>query len=139
MGDYMNILADLNIDRARLGLVSIKLFFKICDQWQLNDNQCMTLAGVTSRTTLHTWKKKLEQGKSLTLAPDTLERLSYVAGIYKGVQLLFSDKTLWKDWVKQPNSDFNGQSALERMLVGRVVDLADVRRYIDSWRGEYFA
>jgi hypothetical protein len=135
----MNIQADLNIDRARLGLVSVKLFFKISDQWQLNDNQRMTLAGVTSRTTLHTWKKKLEEGKSLALAPDTLERLSYVAGIYKGVQLLFSDKTLWKDWVKQPNSDFNGQSALDRMLVGRVVDLADVRRYIDSWRGEHFA
>ena len=28
-----------------------------------------------------------------------------------------------------------GKSALERMLAGRVVDLADVRRYLDAQRG----
>lgn len=134
----MSIQAKLNIDRAKLSTVAVKLFFKISDQWDLNDSQKMTLAGVTSRTTLHTWKKKLESGQSLVLNPDTLERFSYISGIYKGIQLLFSDKTLWKEWVKLPNDEFNGQSALDRMLVGRVIDLADVRRYIDGWRGEHF-
>jgi hypothetical protein len=40
-------------------------------------------------------------------------------------------------WVKKPNSahGFGGKSALERMLAGRVVDLADVRRYLDAQRG----
>lgn len=98
----------------------------------------MVLAGVTSRTTRYTWKKKLERGQPLVLTPDTLERFSYISGIYQGIQLLFSDETLWKDWVKLPNDDFNGQSALDRMLVGRVIDLADVYRYFDGWRGEHF-
>ena len=30
---------------------------------------------------------------------------------------------------------FNGQSALGYMLAGQVVDLADVRRYLDGVRG----
>jgi hypothetical protein len=30
---------------------------------------------------------------------------------------------------------FGGKSALDRMLAGRVVDLADVRRYLDAERG----
>jgi hypothetical protein len=40
-------------------------------------------------------------------------------------------------WVKKPNSarGFGGKSALERMLAGRVLDLADVRRYLDAQRG----
>ena len=39
--------------------------------------------------------------------------------------------------VKKPNAayGFAGRSALERMLGGRVVDLADVRRYLDAERG----
>jgi len=61
--------------------------------------------------------------------------LSYIAGIYKGIQLLFNDPLQWKKWIRKPNRDFFDASPLEKMLRGRVVDLADVRRYIDAWRG----
>jgi hypothetical protein len=30
---------------------------------------------------------------------------------------------------------FNGRSALDYMLAGRVLDIADVRRYLDAVRG----
>ena len=85
----MSIQAKLNIDRAKLSTVAVKLFFKISDQWDLNDSQKMILAGVTSRTTLHTWKKKLESGQSLALNSDTLERFSHISGIYKASVALF--------------------------------------------------
>jgi hypothetical protein len=41
------------------------------------------------------------------------------------------------EWVKKPNLAplFHGPSALERMLGGSLIDLADVRRYLDARRG----
>ena len=41
------------------------------------------------------------------------------------------------EWVHKANSaaPFNGRSALEYMLGGQVVDVADVRRYLDGVRG----
>lgn len=127
------------IDPAVQGRVAAKLFLAIADEWALSEQQRCTLAGLASRTTLHNWRKKVEAGEGISLSADTLERLSYLAGIYKALQLLFSDSKQWQQWVRKPNRDFGGQSALDRMLAGRVVDLADVRRYLDSWRGEHYA
>ena len=126
------------IDEAQMSRVAVKLFFGIAEEWGLTDEQRCTLAGLGTRTTLHNWRQKLAAGDPIKLGKDTLERLSYLAGIYKAVQLLFSDPTQWKNWVRKPNRDFGGASALERMLVGRVVDLVDVRRYLDAWRGEVY-
>jgi len=96
-------------------------------------------SGVSQTSRVALWRHKLEANEPIRLSKDTLERLSYIAGIYKGVQLLFSDPDQWKNWVQKPNRDFGGVSALDRMLAGRVVDLVDVRRYIDGWRGEHYA
>lgn len=121
-------------DAAELGRVAAKLFLAIADEWNLSQQQRTVIAGV-GRTTLHNWKQRVEADESLTLPVDTLERLSYVAGIYKALQLLLPTRAHWAEWIKKPNRDFGGQSALERMLGGRVVDLADVRRYLDAQRG----
>ncbi len=134
----MNI-AQPSISTNDMSRVAVKLFFGITDQWDLNDEQRCILAGLGTRTTLHNWRNKLKANQPVKLSKDTLERLSYIAGIYKGVQILFSDPNQWKHWVRKPNRDFAGASALERMLAGRVVDLVDVRRYLDGWRGEHYA
>lgn len=126
------------IDDAQMSRVAVKLFFGITEEWSLTDEQRCTLAGLGTRTTLHNWRQKLAAGEPIKLGRDTLERLSYLAGIYKAVQLLFSDPTQWQNWVRKPNRDFGGTSALQRMLGGRVVDLVDVRRYLDGWRGEVY-
>lgn len=127
------------IDEAQMSRVAVKLFFGIAEEWSLTDEQRCVLAGLGTRTTLHNWRQKLATDAPIKLGKDTLERLSYLAGIYKAVQLLFADPAQWKHWVRKPNSDFGGASALERMLAGRVVDLVDVRRYLDAWRGEVYA
>ena len=110
--------------------VAVKLFFGITEEWGVTDVQRCTLAGLDTRTTLHIWRHKLDEGESIKLSKDTLERLSHLSGIYKGLQILFSDQEQWKNWVRKPNRDFGGASALDRMLAGRVVDLVDVRRYL---------
>jgi hypothetical protein len=68
---------------------------------------------------------------------DTLERISYVMGIYKALHILLPTPQAADAWVKKPNEAniTNGKSALERMRGGRVVDLADIRRYLDAERG----
>lgn len=125
-------------DRGALGRVAAKLFLGITDEWQLTDAQRLVLAGHESRTTLNQWRHKVAAGEDIKLTRDTLERLSYVAGIYKALQLLFPNAEQWSGWIRRPNRDFGGRPALEHMLGGRVIDLADVRRYLDAQRGAQF-
>ena len=58
-------------------------------------------------------------------------------GIYKALRILLPTQEMADGWVKKANTapGFGGKSALERMLAGRVIDLADVRRYVDAQRG----
>jgi hypothetical protein len=71
------------------------------------------------------------------LSRDTLERISYILGIYKALQILLPDAAAADAWIKKPNSatPFGGRSALERMLSGNVSDLYAVRQYLDAMRG----
>lgn len=126
------------INPGMQGRVAVKLFLGITDDWGLSEEQRCTLAGLSSRTTLHNWRNKVAAGDNINLSVDTLERLSYLAGIYKAIQLLFTDPSQWQNWIRKPNRDFGGQSPLDRMLAGRVVDLSDVRRYLDGWRGVHY-
>jgi hypothetical protein len=67
-----------------------------------------------------------------------LERISYLMGIHKALSIIFSNhRERAYGWVKSPNTaaPFNGKTALDYMLAGRVVDIADVRRYLDGVRG----
>jgi uncharacterized protein (DUF2384 family) len=106
-------------------------FFRIMDAWELRDSDAQVLLGKPSRTTFYAWKK----GEGGKLSRDTLERVSYVLGIYKTLQLLFSNPDQADAWMKKPNAAFGGRSALEHALGGRVIDLAHVRQYLDFVRG----
>jgi hypothetical protein len=68
---------------------------------------------------------------------DTLRRVGYIAGIYKALQIVYSDAHLADRWVKRPNRAFGGQSPLDRMRGGDVVDLAAVRTYVDAARAPW--
>ena len=58
----------------------------------------MTLLGVTARSTFFKWKKD----PNTVLPKDTLERISYILGIYKALQLLLPDEKAADEWVKRP-------------------------------------
>ena len=93
----------------------------------------MTLLGVGAKSTFYKWKKDAE----VALPKDTLERISYVLGIYKALQILLPDAKASDEWVKRPNTaaPFGGKPALARMLSGNVADLYVVRQYLDAQRG----
>ena len=108
-----------------------RAFFRIMDAWGVRDVDALVLLGRPSRSTFYAWKK----GAGGKLSHDTLERVSYVLGIYKALQLLFPNPQQADAWLKKPNAAFGGRSALERALGGRVVDLAHVRQHLDFVRG----
>lgn len=55
--------------------------------WRLSVEEQMTLLGLTARSTFFRWKKNPD-----TILPkDTLERISYILGIYRALQLLLPD------------------------------------------------
>ena len=108
-----------------------RAFFRIMDAWAIRDKDAQVLLGRPSRTTYYAWKK----GQGGNLSHDTMERMSYVLGIYKALQLLFPGPSQADTWMRKPNAAFGGQSALEHALGGRVIDLATVRQYLDFVRG----
>ena len=79
----------------------------------------------------------LDHDHLLHLSTGLLERLSYLFGIYKDLQVLLPEPEAADAWVRKPNAapPFGGRSALERMLSGHVADLYVVREYLDAERG----
>lgn len=112
---------------------ALRAFFGIASQWELTNAQQRVLLGNPPPSTFFKWKK--DQAGSLSR--DVLERISYVLGIYKALQILFPDAQHADQWIAKPNSAelFGGASALDRMLAGNVSDLFVVRQYLDAQRG----
>lgn len=112
--------------------VALKAFFKITEKWGLTSAQEQTLLAV-SKSTFYAWKSK----KNGDLPKDTLERISYVLGIYKALRILLPTEEAAHQWIKKNNHAplFGGKTALDKLMKGQVVDLADVRRYLDAERG----
>lgn len=117
----------------RLAGPALRTFFRIAQAWGLSSEEARTLLGGPPRSTYFVWKRT-GQGQ---LARDTLERISYIFGIYKALQILLPDPVAADAWVRKPNAAplFGGKPALQRMLSGNVADLYVVRQYVDAWRG----
>jgi Protein of unknown function (DUF2384) len=118
---------------ASLGGPGLRAFANIAEAWGLTVADQLKLLGIASRSTFFKWRRET----SPRLPRDTLERLSYVLGIYKSLQILLPDPKSADEWVRKPNHAplFGGRSALERMLSGQVADLYVVREYLDAERG----
>jgi hypothetical protein len=125
--------APVDLGTKAAAAAALRTFFRIAEAWDLSAREQMALLGVRSRTTLHTWKA----GEAGPLSRDTMERLSYLFGIYKALQILFADPAQADAWLRKPNTAplFGGRSALERLAAGNVADLYEVRRYLDAQRG----
>jgi hypothetical protein len=118
-----------------LGGPALRSFFKLADLWKLRIAEQRKLLGDPPESTFYKWKRHQEG----VLGRDTLERISYMLGIYKALQILFPDTEQADAWLHKPNraSLFGGHSALERMLSGNVADLYVVRQYLDAQRGDH--
>jgi hypothetical protein len=121
------------LDSPQASAAGLRTFFAIARAWGLTAAQEQRLLGV-QRSTLYAWRAGDFPAR---LDADTLERLSYVFGIYAALHVLFPVPERADAWIRKPNQAplFGGESALARMLGGRVADLFEVRRYVDAVRG----
>lgn len=115
----------------------LRTFSNIADRWSLSEQEQMKILGVESRSTLHSWKSKAKARQQIKLGRDTLERISYVLGIYKAINILLPIAERADRWMHAPNDApiFGGKSALDRITSGNVSDLFIVRQYLDAERG----
>jgi len=126
--------AQPDLDSGDAGRVALTFFFSLMEHWGCTKEQQCILLGSIGNTTYFKYKKL----PSVRLPHDTLERISYLMGAHKALRILFSHQPERAyEWVHLPNdaTPFNGRSALDYMLAGQVVDIADVRRYLDGVRG----
>ena len=125
-------LADLTI-RKRLSSSAIKGFFRIAGKWHIKDLDSRLLLGGISSGSFYSLKKSPDQR---VLDQDTLTRISLLVGIYKALNILYSQK-LADAWIMLPNSNpmFQGNSPLNYILRFGLPGMMHVRQLLEARRG----
>ncbi len=121
------------IGETELAAPALRAFFRLAEAWELRAAEQRKLLGDPPESTFYKWKRE----GAAVLGRDVIERISYLLGVYKSLQILFPDPLQADAWLRKPNAApmFGGQSALQRMLSGNVADLYVVRQYLDAQRG----
>ena len=111
---------------------AIATALNILDQWELSREQQCAMLGIAERS-WYQWRRQAPA----RVSGDTLERVSYILGIWKALRQLFPSHEAYKRWPHIENSaaPFGGQAPVKRMSSGRVGDLYVVRSWLDGWRG----
>lgn len=114
---------------VRAGKVALTFFFNLMKKWECTPEQQMTLLGISSVTTFNDYQNNPDRA----IKVEQLERISYLISIHISLRNFFNttDNHAYQ-WINKPNfaAPFDGKSALEYMLQGRVVDITDVRNYL---------
>ncbi|HEY0777236.1 MAG TPA: MbcA/ParS/Xre antitoxin family protein [Gemmatirosa sp.] len=118
-------------ERERLSPSALRGFFNIMARWQVRDEDARALLGGVSNGPYYEWKRRPER----TLDQDTLQRISYLVGIFKALHILHGE-ALADEWVRLPNANglFGGQTPLEFMRRGGIPAMQTVRRLLDARR-----
>src|SRR5579872_6164675 len=87
-------------ERERLSPAAIRTFFNIMGRWSVRDDDARGLLGGVSNGPFYEMKKDSER----TLDTDRLMRISYLIGIFKALNILYSEKLADK-WIQLPNDN----------------------------------
>jgi len=127
-------LVDLSakVERERLSRSALRAFFNIMEKWQVRDEDARALLGGMSNGPFYELKKDPHK----VLDADRLTRASYLVGVFKALNILYSEK-LADAWVQLPNTNriFGGQTPLAFMVRGGISAMETVRRLLDARRG----
>ncbi|WP_026441359.1 antitoxin Xre/MbcA/ParS toxin-binding domain-containing protein [Pseudacidobacterium ailaaui] len=119
-------------ERRRLSPSALRAFFNIMEKWQIRDEDARQLLGGVSNGAFY----QMKQNPNRVLDQDRLLRVSYLIGIFKSLNILYSSR-LADQWVRLPNTNpiFAGRPPLEYMLQGGTPAMEIVRRLLDARRG----
>jgi len=121
-------------ERRRLSAAGLKAMFKIVEAWKVRDEDVRLLLGGISSSAYYLLKQNPGGGK--TLDQDRLVRVSYLIGIFKSLNILYSQR-LADQWMQLPNTNpiFAGRTPLAYILRGGTPAMDVVRRLLDARRG----
>lgn len=119
-------------ERERLSAGAARAFFNILERWKLRDEDARQLLGGLSNGAFYALKKNPDR----LLDEDKLRRVSYLVGIFKALNILYSE-ALADRWVQLPNKNriFAGQTPLAYLAKGGLPAFQTVRRLLDARRG----
>ncbi len=119
-------------ERERLSPSAVRAFFNIMARWRVRDEDARLLLGGMSNGPFYDMKKKPDR----ILDSDRLLRISYLVGIFKALNVLYSDG-LADAWIQLPNTNriFGGRTPLAYMMKGGLPAMQTVRRLLDARRG----
>ncbi|MGH7079313.1 MAG: MbcA/ParS/Xre antitoxin family protein [Acetobacteraceae bacterium] len=112
---------------------ALRGFFRIMALWHADSAQACAILGQPPLRTFYKWRA----GEVGAVPRDVIRRIGYISGIWKALQILYTDHTMADRWLRQPNRHFGGQAPLQRMSAGDFTDLAAVRQYLDAARGPW--
>lgn len=134
-GYFPEAAADLSdpATRRRLSSSAIKGFLGIMEKWGVRDPDARQLLGGMSTGSFYTLRKS---PKGRVLDQDTLTRVSLLIGIFKALNILYSQK-LADAWMTLPNSNpmFRGQTPLAYIVQRGQPGMVHVRQLLDARRG----
>jgi len=110
--------------KKHLGRLAAKLFLEITQRWRLNDTQKTVLAGAATRTTISTWRQRVNQQQVLQLGHDTYERIDCIHDIDRLLSCVSTTRsTNTLVLLNAPQLKLYDESLLSTMLNGKVIDL----------------
>jgi len=128
----VSLLPSTNIG-AVLAADALTGFFRIMDLWRVETGTARAILGAPPQRTFYKWRS----GQVGAVPLDTIRRIGYVSGIFKALQIVYSNPSQADGWISSPNRAFGGQTPLQRMSAGDVTDLAAVRQYLDAARAPW--
>jgi hypothetical protein len=119
-------------NRSRLSSSAIRGLLRIATHWKLRDEDTRALLGGMSSGSFYALKNR----SSRSLDEDQLTRISLLIGMYKALNILYSQK-LADAWIMLPNANpmFGGDSPLKYVKKGGIPALLRVRQLLDARRG----
>jgi hypothetical protein len=117
--------------RERLSAAASKAFFNIMIHWKVSDEDARQLLGGLSSELFGEMKRNPER----LLDADVLTRISYLIGMFKALNILYSEK-LADAWMQMPNTNpiFGGQTPLAFVLNGELPAMQTVRQLLEACR-----
>jgi len=119
-------------ERERLSPGAARAFLNILARWNLRDEDARQLLGGMSNGAFYELKKNPDR----LLDEDKLRRVSYLIGIFKALNILYSEE-LADRWMQLPNKNriFAGGTPLAYLTKGGLPAFQTVRRLLDGRRG----
>lgn len=117
---------------GEVNAVALKAYARVADAWGLTLKEAAGLADMSEST----WKRAKKPNFTGELTKDQLLRLSAVIGIYKSLELYFSEP-IARGWFLRANTGplFGGSRPIDTAIEGGLPQILAVRTYLDALRG----